>query len=144
VVIAIVILAVVAAWCFRIHNFRSILAYWYMRQGCHPIWRDLAWRNVRAGENLGAFLSLHKPSIITRFDNYTKMQFFKNYNPEAGVIHFTGITVIATDNELVCAVAWSCTWHHSFFSTLSTEEKKGYRESFRRYVDSLAPPPGQE
>ena len=142
VVVVMVALAVVAVWYFRIHGFRSVLAYREMDKECHRIWKDLALRKVYAGEDLDEFLASNTPSTIRRHDNYGTMRFYQNYNPGSGGLYFTGITVIAGDNRLVWAVAASCTWQHTFFNELSQED--AYYESYRTYVESLPPRPGQQ
>lgn len=139
-----VVLAVVASWYFGIHSLTSCSAYWQMYRAYHPIWKDLALRRIQAGRDVSEFAGSYPASWSWRHGAYTSMDFYDNYVPGRPVIYFSGITVIAKEGRLKCAVAWSSTWHHIFFDEFSKDEHKNYRESLRQYVDSLPRPPGEE
>jgi hypothetical protein len=117
------------AWYFRIYSVRDVRAYYHMRRECHPVWKDLALRSIKAGDDVDVLIANTSPARVIHHDEYTTVAY------HGGGLCFTQVSALAKDGRLVSAVATSCTWDHTFFEEMTPEDQKDYWRSFERYVD---------
>jgi hypothetical protein len=115
------------AWYFRIWSWRDLQVYRMMSRECHPIWEDLHWGRISAGQDVEAVIAQTKPVRVERFGNYVMLGYQEG-------LCFTGITLVARDGKLVAASAWSCTWDRTFFDTLSSEAWQAYSRAFEVHL----------
>ena len=116
------------AWYFRIYSYRDVKAYHYMHRECHPVWKDLALRRIKPGDDVEELIANTSPARIHRHGEYTTIYY-------QGGLSFTEVVVVARDGRLVWAEAVSCTWDHTFFDEMNSEGRKDYWRSFESYVD---------
>jgi hypothetical protein len=110
-----VVLLLGACWFFGVWRPRDITGYLIMSRECHPVWKDLALRRMRAGHSLENLIARTAPARVERFGRYAMV------NYQSGLA-LTGVTVVARDGRLVSGEAWSCTFHHTFFNSLGDVE----------------------
>ncbi|MEN6334891.1 MAG: hypothetical protein ABFE01_11565, partial [Phycisphaerales bacterium] len=115
---------------FGIHSRRDILAYRCMRaEHFHPVWKDLALRRIRKGDDLAEVVKRHPPVRLEECGPYTALLYHK------GVVSFNCLQIIATKDVLIGARADSCCWNHVFFE--SPEHEPALREAWSRYYDQM-------
>ena len=101
-----------------------------MSRECHPVWKDLAPRNVKPGDDVDEVIASTSPARVLRHDDYTTVL----YQGGDGIC-FTQLCVVAKDGRLISAVAGSCTWDHTFFEEMDPEGQRDYLRSFDAYVE---------
>src|SRR5688572_10967244 len=106
VIVAVALAALFPAWQIGERAYRDRQIVHFMRRECHPVWKDLHAGRIRAGQTVEDIIALTKPVRVDRFGNFAIL----NYQGGDGYIHFTGVTVIASEGRLIDAEAWSCTW----------------------------------
>ena len=132
--LALVLILICLCWYFGIRSHIDLIAYAGMWEECHPIWKDLAFQRIHAGQSLDEVMALAAPSRVERHDPYTTISYFSG-----GIgLHFTGISLVAKDNHVVSAEAWSCCWNHTFFDRLSRQERLDYWDSYKSYLEDQA------
>ncbi len=120
VVLCLLICLLALAWYFRIWSWRDLQIYEMMSQECHPVWKDLHWGRVRAGQDVEEVISLTKPLSIHRYGEWVQLDYQQG-------LCFTGITIVATKGCLASAGAWSCTWDRTFFEELNPKDWEMFR-----------------
>ena len=97
----------------------------------HPIWEQLAFREIDNNDDEMKFISKYKPSETIILDNFKILDFGKNDR-----VRFTAIRIISKDGKLKHASASGCTWKHEFFNSLSKKETdKLYSNLHEYYTD---------
>jgi hypothetical protein len=102
-------------WYFRIWSWRDLQVYEMMNQECHPVWKDLYWGRVYAGQNVEEVIAATDPVRIERYGEFVRLSYQKGRC-------FTGVTITAKNGRLANGCAWSCTWVRSFFDELTPED----------------------
>ena len=61
------------------------------------------------------------PPRVERHGRYVQINYQNSLESirSTGGLNLTGITIIAKDDKLIFAKAWSCTWSHTFFNQMS-------------------------
>lgn len=122
VALALLVMLGLVCWTcsyFRISSLKDLVAYTQMRKECHPVWKDLAFRRLHAGQDLEEAMRIAKPMRVEKQGEFVVLLYQEP-------MHFTGIAVVAKDDRLVSAMAASCTWQHTFFDTMTEEERLDY------------------
>ena len=127
-VIVLAALLVPACWYFGISSHKDVFAYVAMSRECHPVWKALALKQVHAGQPIEEVIRTTSPVRIERYGVYTTISY-----QESG--SFTGINLLGKNNRLVNAVAWSCTWDHTFFDELNKEDWMDWEHSYQTFID---------
>lgn len=117
------------AWYFRIWSWREFQVYQMMSRECHPIWQDLHWSRVHAGQHVEKLIATTKPVRVERYGAFVQL----NYQGGDGMLHFTGVTITAKNGRLASAAAWSCTWDRVFFDDLTSEDRKAFSEAYEAH-----------
>lgn len=112
-----VALFLACCWSYRIWSWKQFQVYQAMAHECDPVWRDLHYGRVQAGDPVEEVITHTHPSRIKRSGQWVVLEYQKE-----GLV-FTGVRVVARDGRLVGAYAWSCTWRRQFFDTMSEEER---------------------
>jgi hypothetical protein len=109
-------LLVLACCCYhRVWSWDQFRVYQAMARECDPVWRDLHYGRVQAGDPVEEVIARTRPRRVKRSGGWVVLE----YPPDG--LCFTGISVAAREGRLVSAYAWSCTWTRQFFDTLSEE-----------------------
>lgn len=114
------------AWYFRVWSWRDLLAYQGMSQECHPVWRELHWGRIRAGQDVEDVIAATKPVRVDRHGDFVWL----NYQGGEGLFDLTGVTVTAKSGRLATAAAWSCTWDRVFFDQLAPADRQAYSDAY--------------
>lgn len=93
-----------------------------MEAECHPVWRDLYDGKINAGDDLDDTLALTQPSKIIKEGRSTFLIYYQDYDKDAPVLYFTGVSIESIDGKLISAHSASCTWTFQFFDKLHREE----------------------
>jgi len=131
--LSLLILTLALAAYFDIWSREDLIAYGGMYYECHPVWKTLALRRIRAGHSVDDLTRLHQPYGTDTWKNYT----FLDYESRPGEFSMGAFWVVAEDNKLVYAVAGNDTWQHEFFSTISEEERGSLFQRFFEYQEAL-------
>ena len=107
--------AIAATRFFGIHGKQDFIAYYGIWKECHPTWKVLAMRRLRANQSVDEVQRIAPPLHSRTWDRYTLLAY-------GDMCDFTGLAILACDNKLVWAQATSCTWRHEFFRTITTNE----------------------
>ncbi len=122
-VVAAVLLGVFLCWFLGIHSKRDLLAYRGMRaEHFHPIWKDLALRRIRKGDDLAATIKKHPPLWQEQYGPYTVLCYHR------GGVAFNTLVIVATNDVLIYARAGSCCWDHVFFE--SPDHQAAIRQAY--------------
>jgi hypothetical protein len=105
----------VAAYC-GVWSKDDFKAFVGMCTECHPVWRDLHWGRIRAGQDVEEVIAKTRPTKLERYGDFVDLHYFTTDRTD--VLHFTGVRILARNGRLAGASAWSCTWHRSFFDEL--------------------------
>jgi hypothetical protein len=111
--------------------WRECFTYWAMSRECHPVWNDLYWGRIRAGDDVEEVIARTQPPVVERFDNFVALSYVDR---KAGLA-FTGLQVFAKDGKLVSAGAWSCTWHRTFFDELSEADRQAGTAAYQAHLN---------
>ena len=95
-----------------IRSGQDLMAYRAMTgEHFHPVWKDLALRRIRKGDDLAETIRRHPPLSREDFESYTVL-----FYSASGVLNNLQIT--AANGVLIDARATSCTWwKHVFFES---------------------------
>jgi len=112
-VVAAILVGGFLCWFLGIHSREDVLAYRCMRaERFHPIWKDLALRRIRKGDDLAETIKKHPPFWQEKYGPYTILSYHR------GAVSFSTLIVVATNGVLIDARARSCCWQHVFFESL--------------------------
>ena len=117
------------AWYFRVWSWRDFQVYQMMSRECHPVWKDLHWGNVHAGQDVEDVIAITKPIRLERYGRFVRL----NYQGGDGFLHFTGVTITAKNGRLARAAAWSCTWDRVFFDEFTREDWQAYSDAYEAH-----------
>jgi hypothetical protein len=118
------ILVAACCWYLGIRSPADVVAYVGMYNECHPVWKEFALKRVYAGQSVEEVIDRTAPPIVQQHGIYTTLEY------QTGPLSFTGIRLIAKNNQLVTAEAWSCSWRHTFFQDLSQEDELDWLASW--------------
>ncbi|QDT74554.1 hypothetical protein [Lacipirellula limnantheis] len=104
---------------FRIGSIEEWHIYQAMDAECHPIWRELYFGRIQAGDDINAIMAVAPPSIIEGDMTSGSLRYYKDYQP--GDLHFTSVSIEVRNGEAACAYAGSCTWTRQFFDEIGLE-----------------------
>jgi hypothetical protein len=124
---------VACAGYFRVWNWHDLHVYREMSKECHPVWRDLHWGRIRAGQNVDDVIAATEPLQVTRYGEFVELE----YQQAPGGFAFTGVRIIAKNGRLAGASAGSCCWDRTFFDELSPDDWKAYDDASLAYRQSL-------
>lgn len=109
-------LTVLACLFLGICSRRDVLAYHCMiSEHFHPIWKELALRRIRKGDDLAETIKRHPPLSREDFESYTVLLY-----SDSGLLNNLQIT--ATNGVLIDARVTSCCWKHVFFESPTYEQ----------------------
>lgn len=131
---AVLLLAFLVCRFLGIRSPEDVTAYRQMaREHYHPIWKDLALRRIKRGDDLEDLLGKHTPRRRGNAGPYAELVF-----TEGGA--YPGLTVMAKDGKLIAAVAGAATWHHVFFDGTGPESFDQVYPKYRqqRELESVA------
>ena len=120
------------AWYFRVWSWRDYEILGYMDHECHPVWKELFWRRVYAGQSVEEVIAETKPLTVERFENFVVL----HYTPGG----FTGIGIVARDGKLVWAEAYSCAWTKPFFNEFTPAEWQAFGSAQLKHYQSKMQP----
>ena len=124
-----VLLLVFACHFVGIHSTRDIVAYRAMwRDRYHPIWKDLALRRIKRGDDVESLLKKHTPPGRADAGPYTKLVYVWG-----GA--YRRLTVMSKNGKLIAAVAGAATWRHVFFE--APEQGESSDQAQRNYLNRL-------
>jgi hypothetical protein len=115
-------------WTHRVWSLNEWRVYQAMDAHCHPVWRELHFGRIRAGDPVDEVIAGTKPIRVKRAGGWVVL----SYQEYPGGLCFTGVTVAAYEGRLVCAYAWSSAWVRQFFDVMSEEQRA---EFFREHYD---------
>jgi len=116
-------------WFLGIWSREDLVAYHWMRADhYHPVWKDLALRRIRKGDDLEETIRKHPPIRREDFGPYTALLYHR------GLLSFNTLQIIATDGVLIQASAASCCWRHTFFDSPAHEQaiRQAYSECLKQ------------
>lgn len=121
----VVIFAVIAAgaWYFGIWGRDDLIAYYGMSKECHPVWKDLALRQVYHGQPIDEVIERTNPVCVTRHGRFVQVD-YQDFS-------FTGVQIVAIDGRAVRGLAASCTWDHQFFDGMSEKDVRELQASYQ-------------
>ena len=106
--------AVLTCSCLGIRSEMDVIGYCTMvRKDYHPIWKDLAWRQIKKGDSLESLLQRHSLFEHKDYGAYTVLR----YNDGE-------LIVWAKEGRLIEAKAGGDGWEHTFFATPSEERPR--------------------
>lgn len=114
------------AWYFRIWSWHEFKVYGYMSHECHPVWRDLHWGRIRAGDDVEDVIAMTNPVRVERYAEFVRLNYQQG-------LSFTGVTITAKNGRLASAWAWSCCWDREFFDELTRADHKAYGEAYETH-----------
>lgn len=109
---------------YRIWSWNDWRTFREMSRECHPVWRDLYFGRIAAGQDVRELLASTKPEHVEHYGPYVALNFHPSFS-------YTGLTVVARDQKLVSASARSCTWHRTFFDVMTPQDRDEYRRLYR-------------
>ncbi len=115
-----------SAWYYRIWSWRDLQIYREMSRECHPVWKDLYWGRIQAGQDVEEVIAATDPVRVERYGEYVRL----HYQP---ALSFGGVTITAKRGRLASAWAGSCTWDRTFFNELTPEDDDRYREAYEAH-----------
>ena len=118
--------ATASAWYFRVWSWPDLRAYQGMSQECHPVWRELHWGRIHAGQDVEEVIAATKPVRVERYGEYVRLSYQEG-------LSFTGITITAKNGRLASAAAGSCTWDRVFFNELTHDDWKAYEDAYEAH-----------
>jgi hypothetical protein len=123
----------VLAFCsyLRVWSLNELRVYRAMAQECHPVWQELHFERIQAGDSVDDVIARTHPIRVKRDGEWVIL----NYQESSGGLCSTGVTVVAFEGQLVGAYAWSCTWVRQFFDTMSEDQRTTF---LRGYCDQPA------
>ncbi len=89
------------AWHYGIWSWRDLQVYRSMQRECHPVWEELHFGRIRAGQDVEEAIARTRPPVVERFGEFVLLSY---QDPREG-IHVTGVTVVAKGGRLAAASA---------------------------------------
>jgi hypothetical protein len=111
--LALLVALIFCAWYFRVWSWRDLQVFQMMSRECHPVWRDLHWGRIYAGQDVEDVITSTNPVRVERYGEFVQLNYQRG-------LCFTGVTITARNGRLAGATAWSCTWDRVFFDQLAT------------------------
>jgi hypothetical protein len=127
--LVLLIALVSCAWYFRVWSWRDFQVYQMMSQESHPVWQDLHWGRIHAGQGVEKVIADSNPVRIERYGEFVQL----SYQGGDGKLHFTGVAITAKNGRLASAAAWSCTWQRVFFEEMTQEDWKAYSNAYEAH-----------
>ncbi|MEN6429111.1 MAG: hypothetical protein ABFE13_27495 [Phycisphaerales bacterium] len=113
-----------------IRSREDLVAYHWMRADhYHPVWKDLALRRIRKGDDLEEMIRKHPPIRREDFGPYTALLYHKER------VAYNTLQIIATDGVLIDARAASCCWEHIFFESPAHEQ--AFNQAYSAYLRQM-------
>jgi hypothetical protein len=119
-------IALALCWHTGIWSWHDYEVYREMSKECHPVWRDLWAGRIKEGDALNEVTLRTLPARIERFRRFARLSYYQGMS-------FTGITVIAKDEKLITAGAWSCCWNVVFFDRMSPDDNREFLAAFEAH-----------
>ncbi len=120
---ALAMAAVLLCLFLGIRSGQDLVAYHGMAsRGFHPIWRDLAWRRVRKGNDLAETVRKHPPTSREDFGPYTVLTYSRSKGS------FNTLRIAAANGILIDARIADCVWKHVFFE--SPDRQRAFSEAW--------------
>jgi hypothetical protein len=94
-----------------------------MSQECHPVWRELHWGRIYAGQNVEEVIAATKPVSTERYGEFVQL------NYQDGLC-FSGVVITAKNGRVASATASSCTWSRDFFNQLTLDDWQAYSAAY--------------
>lgn len=112
------------AFClwFRVGSANEWQIYQAMEEECHPIWRELYYGRIQAGDDVDSVIAIAPPSVRRGKGRSGTLFYYQNY-PSDG-LPWTSVTLQFRDGKLVDAYAGSCTWVRQFFDVTGQDDQK--------------------
>lgn len=104
-----------AATHLRIWSWHDWETYRNMSRECHPVWRELHFGRIRPEQDIGDVITSTKPLRIDRYSEFVVLSYHKG-------LSFTQVTIVAKNQKVVQATAFSCTWTRTFFDIMSPQD----------------------
>lgn len=123
------------AWYFRIWSWHDFKVYTAMRAECHPVWRELHFGRIHAGQNVEEIITTTNPIRIDRFGDFVELYY---HGGQPNTVSFTQVSILAHHGRLASAQAHSCTWSRSFFDELTPTDRSNYRAAYTTHIQTLA------
>ena len=114
------------AFCLthRVWSVGEWRVYQAMEKECHPVWRDYHFGRIRAGDPVDDVIAQTAPGTVKRQGRWVILGYPKD--PDVRGISFTGLTAVAYDGRMVCALGASCTWVRLFFDEMTDEQSREF------------------
>lgn len=125
-VVTLLAVTLACASYFRVWGWRDMMAYQGMSRECHPVWRELHWDRIRAGQDVEQVIAETQPARVERYGEFVQLSYQQG-------LSFTGVTITAKNGRLASAGAWSCTWNRVFFDELSRDDWKAYSVAYEAH-----------
>jgi hypothetical protein len=97
-----------------------------MSRECHPVWKDLHWGHVHAGQDVDDVIAATKPARVEGYGDFVQL------NYQEGLC-FTGVTITAKNGRLASAAAWSCTWDRVFFDEMTQDDRQAFSAAYEAH-----------
>jgi hypothetical protein len=111
---------------FRVWSWRDLLAYHGMTRECHPVWRELHWGRIRAGQDVEQVIAETRPARVERYGEFVRLNYQQG-------LSFTGVSITAKNGRVASAAAGSCTWDRVFFDELNQDDWKAYSDAYEAH-----------
>jgi hypothetical protein len=125
-IFSLLVVVLACAWYFRIWSWHDLVVYTMMSRECPPVWQDLQWGRVHAGQDVEEVIATTKPVRVERYGEFIRLDYQDG-------LSFTGITVMAKNGRPASACAWSCTWDRVFFDRLTQEDQKAFSDAYEAH-----------
>ncbi|MEM7234552.1 MAG: hypothetical protein AAF517_20405 [Planctomycetota bacterium] len=128
----IVLLLLSTASYLRVWSYEDLVVLSGMSSECHPVWKDLHWGRVQAGQSSADLIAHHEP---IRIERSRELEWLIYANPG----DFTSVVVLAKRQALIAASATSCEWRRVFFDLRSPADRDACERAYEAYIqDQLA------
>ena len=125
--VAVLLIALLScAWYFQVWSWHDFKVYQAMSRECHPVWRDLQWGRVHAGQNVEDVIAATKPVRVERYGEFVRLDYQEG-------LCFTGVAITAKNDRLASAAAWSCTWNRTFFDELTEQDWQAFSNAYEAH-----------
>jgi hypothetical protein len=109
-------------WWHNVWSRDEWFVYQCMSDECHPVWQELQFGRIAAGNDVDEVIARTNPSIVERDGNTVRLTYYLNFASHSDTVHLTGILIEARRGKLVAAYAWSCNWARQFFDEVGMED----------------------
>jgi hypothetical protein len=83
-VLVLLIAVLSCAWYFRVWSWRDLQVYQMMSRECHPVWQELHWGRLHAGQDVEEVIAATKPVRVERHGEFVQL----DYQGGDGMLHF--------------------------------------------------------